>query len=253
MLSTSNLEQWLSQPDEVAARLRALRAQAGQSGKELAESLGWQPSKVSRLETAGRPHGTDLDACALAACGADAPEVSDLQRLLDGAQAARMAPPHSPGPDRGASRRQRPHRAIGDDSLLRDRVHPRVHLQTPAYARCILAEMVDLHDLAVDEVGAAAAALMQCQHALYEPGKRFDFVLAEPSCIGESAPPTSCADSSTACRQSSACRMFAWKSKVSKLHLPGSSPGTVNGCVAACVPTLGRAASRIRAAKGSSV
>lgn len=35
----------------LGARLRELRSGAGLNGKEVAETLGWQRSKVSRLET----------------------------------------------------------------------------------------------------------------------------------------------------------------------------------------------------------
>src|SRR4051794_14708207 len=42
----SPLENWLTEPDGLATRLRAMRAQAGLSGKDLAASRGWQQSKV---------------------------------------------------------------------------------------------------------------------------------------------------------------------------------------------------------------
>jgi Domain of unknown function (DUF5753) len=53
-------------------------------------------------------------------------------------------------------------------------------LQTPDYARRILAEMVTLHDLEIDDVDAAVAARMQRAQMLYDGGRRFEFLLAEP-------------------------------------------------------------------------
>jgi transcriptional regulator with XRE-family HTH domain len=67
----------------LGARLRELRAEAGLNGKELAERLGWQRSKVSRLEN-GKQTATaaDLDAWA-DAVGAPA-ESADLRSRLRG-------------------------------------------------------------------------------------------------------------------------------------------------------------------------
>ena len=53
-------------------------------------------------------------------------------------------------------------------------------LQTAEYARRILAEMVVLHDLNVDDIDAAVAARLQRQQLLSDSTKRFEFLLAEP-------------------------------------------------------------------------
>ncbi|MCO1595506.1 DUF5753 domain-containing protein [Micromonospora sp. RHAY321] len=53
-------------------------------------------------------------------------------------------------------------------------------LQTPDYARRILTEMVELHNLDIADVDAAVSTRMQRQHLLYDAGKRFEFLLAEP-------------------------------------------------------------------------
>ncbi len=45
----------------LGARLRELRSEAGLNGKGVAEALGWQRSKVSRLETGKQtPTASDL-------------------------------------------------------------------------------------------------------------------------------------------------------------------------------------------------
>lgn len=81
-------EDSLTQPDGLADRLRAIRTQAGLSGKELAERNSWQPSKVSRLENGKQmPAPADLTAWARA-CNAGEAEQEDLLRLLAEVQAA---------------------------------------------------------------------------------------------------------------------------------------------------------------------
>jgi transcriptional regulator with XRE-family HTH domain len=180
-VSNSNLEQWLSLPDGPAARLRALRAQTGRSGKEFAEMLGWQPSKVSRLENGRQtPTSADLHAWVLA-CGVDAAVVDELRQLLERAHTA-----HRDWRRRmrlGQTPVQSDYNALTDQSsTIRyfETVYVPGYLQTAAYARRVLTEMVDLHGLAVDDVDAAVATRMQRQHALYDPGKQFEFLLAEP-------------------------------------------------------------------------
>jgi len=53
-------------------------------------------------------------------------------------------------------------------------------LQTAEYARHVLGEMVELHDLEVRDVDAAVATRMQRQQMLYDQSKRFEFLMAEP-------------------------------------------------------------------------
>ncbi|MBM0224914.1 helix-turn-helix transcriptional regulator [Micromonospora sp. ATA51] len=174
------IEEWLTQPEGLADRLRALRTQAGLSGKQLAEANGWAPSKVSRLEN-GRQMPAPSDLCAWArACGAD-DAAQDLLRMLGEVQAVH----------RDWRRRMRQGQAAVQDSynqlvaesrLIRhfETVYVPGLLQTADYARRILTEMVELHNLDVADVDAAVASRMQRQHLLYDTGKRFEFLLAEP-------------------------------------------------------------------------
>lgn len=180
-MSNSNLEQWLSQPDGLAARLRALRAQTGRSGKEFAEALGWQPSKVSRLEN-GRQTPTPADLTAWAnACGAEPAVGGELQRTLQDARTA-----HRDWQRRmrlGQTPVQNDYNALTEQSTtIRyfETAYVPGYLQTAAYARRVLIEMVELHGLPVDDVDTAVAARMQRQHSLYDRGKQFQFLLAEP-------------------------------------------------------------------------
>ena len=59
--STTNGSSGVDQArNALGKRLRELRENAGQTGKQLAESLSWPPSKVSKLEN-GRQTPTDDD------------------------------------------------------------------------------------------------------------------------------------------------------------------------------------------------
>jgi hypothetical protein len=53
-------------------------------------------------------------------------------------------------------------------------------LQIPDYARRILAEMIELHGLEIDDVDAAVQERMARGQMLYDPSKRWEFLLAEP-------------------------------------------------------------------------
>ncbi|MGC3864585.1 helix-turn-helix domain-containing protein [Micromonospora chersina] len=157
-----------------------LRAQAGLSGKQLAEANGWAPSKVSRLEN-GRQMPAPANLYAWAhACGADA-AAQDLLRMLGEIQAVH----------RDWRRRMRQGQAAVQDSnnqlvaesrLIRhfETVYVPGLLQTADSARRSLTEMVELHNLDIADVDAAVATRMQRQHLLYDTSKRFEFLLAEP-------------------------------------------------------------------------
>jgi transcriptional regulator with XRE-family HTH domain len=175
------IEDWLTQPDGLADRLRALRTQAGLSGKELAAALGWQPSKISRLEN-GKQMATpaDLDAWARA-CSVDTATAQGLLRMLDEVRTVH----------RDWRRRMQSGQAAVQTSYLEmvrssstirhfETVYIPGPLQTADYARRVLTEMVDLHGLDVQDIEAAVASRMQRQQFLYDTSKRFEFLLAEP-------------------------------------------------------------------------
>ena len=85
-LHVNPIEDWLTQPNGLADRLRALRVQAGLAGKNLAEANNWAASKVSRLENGRQmPSSTDIDAWARA-CGASAATTKELLALLEEVQ-----------------------------------------------------------------------------------------------------------------------------------------------------------------------
>jgi transcriptional regulator with XRE-family HTH domain len=165
----------------VAGRLRAMRVQAGLSGKQLADEHGWAQSKVSRIESGKQlPSEADVHAW-VRSCRADPGAAEELLAFRDEARVARAT-----FRSRMAQGQEQVQTSYND---LVARAHTVRHfetvyvpglLQVPDYARRVLREMITLHDLEVDDVDAAVAARMQRQQALYDSGKSFEFLLAEP-------------------------------------------------------------------------
>jgi transcriptional regulator with XRE-family HTH domain len=186
----SSIDEWLGRPHGLADRLRGLRVRTGLTGKALAEALGWQPSKVSRLESGRQaPSRSDL-ADWVRACRADPAAADELTALLDEAQTEHRQW------RRRMRRGQAPVQADYNDLAGRSRliryfetVYVPGHLQTAGYARRVLTEMVELHGLDVDDVDAAVTARMVRQQALYDPDRRFEFLLAEPVLYWRTAGP----------------------------------------------------------------
>lgn len=174
-------EEWLTQPEGIATRLRLLRAQAGLSGKALADVHDWAQSKVSRIESGKQlPSPDDIRAWA-AACGADDATVAELLRLHEGAGVARAM--FRDRMARGQQTVQEDYNQLvaGSRRICHfETVYVPGLLQVPGYTRSVLTEMVGLHGLAIDDVDAAVEARMQRQQMLYDPGKTFEFILAEP-------------------------------------------------------------------------
>jgi transcriptional regulator with XRE-family HTH domain len=175
-----SLESWLTQPEGVATRLRALRARAGLSGKDLADARGWAQSKVSRIENGRQmPSVADIEAWA-GTCDASAEEVQELLRLRDDARIA-----HATFRSRmreGQEEVQASYNELVRNShLIRhfETVYVPGLLQVPEYARRVLTEMISLHDLEIDDVDAAVAKRLQRQQMLYDPAKSFEFLLGE--------------------------------------------------------------------------
>ncbi|MEQ4205772.1 helix-turn-helix transcriptional regulator [Actinopolymorpha sp. B9G3] len=174
------LEEWLTQPGGLAARLRVLRMQAGLSGKELATATSWQASKVSRLENGRQmPSQDDLQTWA-AACRADESVVRELLDLLDEAHTVHLD---------WKRRLRQGHQSIQADynQLVHDALLIRHFetcwipglLQTPDYARHVFSESVDLHDDDPSVIDQSVATRLARQRYLYDPGKRFEFLLTE--------------------------------------------------------------------------
>jgi transcriptional regulator with XRE-family HTH domain len=164
---------------DLGAQLRQLRESARLSGKDLAERLRWQASKISRLENA-RQTATEDDIVLWGRAVQATPEA--IEELVEQASALL---------ERQDSWRQR-HRsglaALQEDiremeartALLRV-FEPGVViglLQTTEYARSIFTRIKRLYN-APDEIDAAIRVRMQRQEILYDQNKKFRFVLPE--------------------------------------------------------------------------
>jgi transcriptional regulator with XRE-family HTH domain len=174
------IQEHLTRPGGLADRLRQLRQRAGLSGKSLAAAVGWQPSKVSRVEHGRqRPTTVDIEAWTRA-CGADPDNTAALLALLTDLESVhrdwKLRMRHGQSPVQADY-----NQIVANSSLIRhfETAYIPGLLQTADYARRVLDEMVDLHGLSVTDVDEAVATRMRRQHMLYDAGKNFEFLLAE--------------------------------------------------------------------------
>ena len=159
-------------------RLRELRRDAHLTGRQLGESQGWHPSKVSKIEGGKRtPSEADIEAWARACARPElVAELIASLRSLEGQyvefrrmfRAGQRTTQEELGKTEAATDFTRNFESVFVPGLL----------QTPEYARYRLAER--LEDIgAPDDVDDAVAARMQRQQVLYRSGKRFHFVVTE--------------------------------------------------------------------------
>ena len=164
--------------DALGKRLRELRQRARMNGRQLAESLSWPPSKVSKLEN-GRQTPTDDD-------------IRGWTQATDsgGETEALLASLHTLEVQHAEWRRQlrtglKPHQqeiAKLDAKTRLFRVFESTFvpglLQTPEYARARFAQSITVFKVRND-INEAVRARAQRQEILYQPDKRFHFVLTE--------------------------------------------------------------------------
>ncbi|WP_418957240.1 helix-turn-helix domain-containing protein [Streptomyces tritici] len=164
--------------EALGARLSELRAEAGLTGKEFAERLGWQRSKVSRLQNGKQTASAeDLEAWAAAAGRPDV--CAELLARLRGLESQQrhwrrqLAAGHAPVQDRYVVEYRRTATMRGYETT----VIPGL-FQTPDYARHLLVQNAELMRSPRD-TEAAVAARMRRQEVLYEAGKLFRVLVWE--------------------------------------------------------------------------
>lgn len=174
--------------EALGLRLRDLRRDARLTGRQLAAQHGWDPSKVSKIENGRQtPSDDNLEAWTLA-CGRPelASELIAALRSLEThyVQYRRLLRAGMTAGQQAFGELER------DASTIRNFESTLVSglLQTPAYARYRLAEGVE-YDGAPDDLEHAVAARLERQHVLYQPGKRFHFVLTEATLRYRLCPP----------------------------------------------------------------
>lgn len=169
-------------------RLRELRRRADLSGRELAESLSWPPSKVSKLEN-GRQSPTDDDIRVWAtATGSD----GEADTLLASLHTLAVQNIEWQRQLRGGLRSHQHEIAALDATTRLFRALECTFipglLQTAEYARARFAQSVDVLKMH-DDVDSAVRARIQRQEILYRPEKRFHFVLTEAALRYRLCPP----------------------------------------------------------------
>jgi transcriptional regulator with XRE-family HTH domain len=162
----------------LGVRLRELRTEAGLNGKDMAERLGWQRSKVSRLEN-GKQTATvaDLETWAQ---GVGAPtEAADLQSRLRGLESqARSWRRQLTTGHRGVQERYvAEYRATATVRGYEATVIPGL-FQTPEYARHLLLHNAELMQSPRD-TDDAVRARMKRQEVLYEAHRAFRVLIWE--------------------------------------------------------------------------
>lgn len=160
-------------------RLRRLREEAGLNGKQLAETLGWAPSKVSKLET-GKQTATSEDVRGWASAVQAAPQV--LDDLLTDLRTVRFEYASWRRQLRaGTAPRQRVSGALEASAktirAFELDIVPGI-LQTPDYAREVLTRLVALRGVP-DDVPEGVRSRLRRQEALYDSEKHFRFLLSE--------------------------------------------------------------------------
>ncbi|TMR88506.1 helix-turn-helix domain-containing protein [Nonomuraea basaltis] len=164
---------------DLGGQLRSLREAAHLSGKELAERLRWQPSKVSRLENA-RQTPTEDDVVGWAQAVAASPDMTD--ELIR--QALALVERHDSWKQRyrsGLAAIQEDMRDLEARTKLFRAFEPGIImglLQTAEYARHVFRKVKRLYS-AADQIDAAVRVRMQRQEILYDRGRTFRFVVPE--------------------------------------------------------------------------
>ncbi|MFE2076294.1 helix-turn-helix domain-containing protein [Streptomyces misionensis] len=166
--------------EALGARLRELRTEARLEGKDLAARLGWQTSKVSRLQNGKQtPTRDDLTAWASALGRPDAePELHGLLAGLDMKQRNRSWRRQLAGGHRG--RQEIAVRQTDATSLIRGLEVSRIPglFQTPEYARVIFDVNAEFRGIP-PTTDDAVEKRMRRQEALYDPEKSFRFLVCE--------------------------------------------------------------------------
>lgn len=170
---------WLTGPDGLGTRLRAIRDRAGLSGKDLAERAGWDSPRVSKLELGRQvPTAEDLRVY-VDACGVP-DQLDDLLGLLGEVRSQRFS--FAQRGRRGQVEVQRTYSdLVAGATTIRHfgLVYMPGLLQVPDYIRRVLLESRRLHDIEVDDVEASVVERLQRQQLLYDRSKHFQLLIGE--------------------------------------------------------------------------
>lgn len=165
-------------------KLRELRENAGLNGTDLAAELGWQQSKVSKIER-GRQTASDSDVVAwLDAVHASKSLAEQLRAELRDLQVAQLTWRRQLREGHRA-RQERDVREESAANVIRavDIMAVPGLLQTPDYARAIFRTQADLLGVPADDIEDAVAARMLRQQVLYDRSKRIEILMTEAALL----------------------------------------------------------------------
>ncbi|WP_340561466.1 helix-turn-helix domain-containing protein [Streptomyces sp. GSL17-111] len=164
--------------DAVAARLRDLRLDAGMTGRQVAASTGWQPSKVSRLENGRTPPADEDIRVWCQACGAEdqAPDLIAASRTAESLYVEWRRR------QRSGLRQLQQSRVPLYEQTQQFRIYCSSvvpgFLQTHEYATALLGSVRRFDDTP-DDVADAVEARISRNQIIRAPGRRFAFVVEE--------------------------------------------------------------------------
>lgn len=176
--STSSATNVHEARNALGKRLRELRQQAGMSGRQLAESLSWPPSKVSKLEN-GRQAPTDDD---IRGWTQATSSEGETEALLASLHTLEVQHAEWQRQLRTGLKKHQNKLITQDDKVRLFRAFESTFipglLQTAEYARARFAQSITVFKVRND-INEAVAARVKRQEILYRPDKRFHFVLTE--------------------------------------------------------------------------
>jgi transcriptional regulator with XRE-family HTH domain len=157
-------------------RLRDVRKDAGLSGRELATLAGWHSSKVSKIEYGKQvPSEQDIHLwCRLSGTPEQADDLIVTARDIEAMYVEWRRRLRT-----GTKARQEKSISLEAETTLLRWYEPVLVpglLHTAEYATAIIERVVAFYDVP-DDVDAGVSARMRRQQILYQPGRRFHFVL----------------------------------------------------------------------------
>ncbi|MEO6088413.1 MAG: helix-turn-helix transcriptional regulator [Umezawaea sp.] len=170
-------------------RLRGLRELGGLNAKQLAEALGWNAPKLSKIETA-KQTASEADLEAWLAVVRPPTETADALRA-DLAAIGEAYVTWKAHVRTGHRARQEEAIAVEAEATVIRAVDLGVVpglLQTPEYARHVLLASSGFHGGGQD-IPDAVRARMRRQQVLYEPGKTIEILMTESALLHPIAPP----------------------------------------------------------------
>lgn len=163
---------------QLAARLRDLRLDAGLSGQELSAAAGWHPAKTTRIELA-KQGASDADIttwCRVCHAEREAPDLIAASRIADSAYVEYRRLNRA-----GMRRRQEAVRPLYERTALFKAYCPSVvpgWLQTAGYATALMSSITEFRETP-DDVADAVAARMRRNSIVTDGGHRFALLLEE--------------------------------------------------------------------------